>query len=356
MPVHSTSSAKRSEAYKGRPLDTIRCRVAMFSAEADAHGEGWPVPEWIHLCPAGELVEGRDGRGFKVESPQAVLEGTEPEMFADIDHESFSWDGSTEAKGWVQELVHLDEAEEDGPRKAPGFWARMKWTAEGRELIASGKFRGISPVVRVRYDTDENGYLVFPGTAIGFARAFALTNLPNLDMTLLNRAKADQSNEAPQVAASPNKETKMNETLIALAAKMGLQSDATEKDLDQAFRTLTAERDEAVTELHSLRTQIAEVEALRFTESVDHAFAEAAKSGRMAPAEEAAFRRVAKDADGLETFKAIMAARPERMSADREEDPQVDPPAVSKTLTDLQREIAAQKGLSEEEYLEGLKG
>ena len=353
MPPEPAPATDTVETFAPKPHAKAGGKVLMFSLASGPGGDEWPVPEWVQLCPAGELVEGRDGRSFKVESVEEVLEGTESEMFFDIDHEAYSWDGSTEAKGWMQELVYLEEADEERP--APGFWARVKWTSEGRELIKSGKFRGVSPTIRVRYETDENGYLVFPGTMVGFARAAALTNLPALEMTMLNRENTVELGAKQRPPGPIDESSEMNETLIALAVKMGLGVDSTEKDLDHAFTALTAERDEAKMELAELRRQVEAKETERFAADVSNAF-EAAKKGKMLPAEEEGFRALVSTREGLESFQAIMAARPERFADDGADDPKVEPGPVKMQLTELQKSIADEKGLTHEEYAAAMEG
>ena len=80
---------------------------------------------------------------------------------------------------WVMELQN---------RAAEGLWAKMKWTDEGRDLVATGKYKFISPVWNAREIARENGRPVFiPETLL----SLALTNLPNLPLPPLANAQSN---------------------------------------------------------------------------------------------------------------------------------------------------------------------
>ena len=79
---------------------------------------------------------------------------------------------------WVMELQN---------RAADGLWAKMKWTDEGRDLVATGKYKFISPVWNAREIARENGRPVFiPETLL----SLALTNLPNLPLPPLANSES----------------------------------------------------------------------------------------------------------------------------------------------------------------------
>ena len=341
-------------------IGRIRCRAVPFAdGMPDGDGDEWPVPEWVQLCPTGDeagVVQGRDGRGFRVTDPDEILKNTEKSMFFDVDHFSLYWDKTTESVGWVSEVEFVAGDDEDDKRE-PGFWARVRWTKDGRELIASGKFRGISPVVLVRYEQAEDGSLIRPGTAFAFARCAALTNLPNLEMTMLNRTGGRKGGgaEAPINERAPahiEQESRMDESLIALAAMMGVE--AKPGALVEAFSTLKRERDEAKAMAERLQSESQAAEAKRFAADCEREFKAALESKKMLPAEELSFRSMVKSPESLEQFSKIMAARSSALVDDETHDEKTEPTEVVR-LTALQKRMAEEAGLSHDEYAEALK-
>jgi phage I-like protein len=71
---------------------------------------------------------------------------------------------------WVMELAD---------RGADGLWGRLKWTPEGRELVANGNYKFISPFWNALEIARENGRPVFRPDSL---LSLALTNLPNLPL------------------------------------------------------------------------------------------------------------------------------------------------------------------------------
>jgi hypothetical protein len=147
------------------PLDA---RFALpFGAEAA------PVPEWIMWMPAGEHAITASRAGVPVSlrirvdpSGAAAVEAARRNLssesrqrpFFDFDHENKA------ASGWPLEFAWRDQPE-------PGIWARVEWSAAGREAIAGRTYRAFSPKF---YDA--------PGDPAGIAGAplnmGALTNDP----------------------------------------------------------------------------------------------------------------------------------------------------------------------------------
>ena len=114
----------------------------MAAQDLPAIAENAEVPEWIHLVPTG-AVDTFDGRGpYELADPQSIIARSfsrRGEIEIDINHATFQASPlglEAPAQGWIVEM----EAREDG------IWGRVKWTNEGRRLVAERAYRRISPV------------------------------------------------------------------------------------------------------------------------------------------------------------------------------------------------------------------
>lgn len=123
-----------------------------------------PVPDWIHLLPAGP-IRAMDGRGpYSLHDAAAVISRSMVAGKLAID-ENHATDlaapkgGAAPARGWIVALQ----------QRSDGLWGRVEWTAGGRAIMQDRAYRGISPVIR--HDKD--------GVILSIARA-SLTNTPNL--------------------------------------------------------------------------------------------------------------------------------------------------------------------------------
>ena len=103
-----------------------------------------PVPEWIHLLPAGE-IKTVDGRGpYKIADLSAVIAasmGAGQKLVIDINHATDRLAAKGQeapAQGWIVELQSRDT----------GLWARVEWTKAGREKIGGREYRYISPAIQ----------------------------------------------------------------------------------------------------------------------------------------------------------------------------------------------------------------
>ena len=234
-PNEGRRRAPGHDAGQGAPSLPVDCAELHAIAFAGTLGEDGKLalPKWVHLSPNGDeghelalegerVVRGRDGREFAIGDVKRVMKGTELPMQFDWDHESVSWFGSTKAAGWIDKIIHLEEGDEERP--AAGFWGRVeRWTPEGRASVEDGYFRGLSPVVRYEYRqpsaSDEPSP---PPLLVGFVNV-ALTNRPNLKMTLLNH-----EGHQPRERAEENG---MDDDLEELARELGLSPKASHKSL-----------------------------------------------------------------------------------------------------------------------------
>ena len=136
------------------------------------------APDWVQLTPAGPSIVGRDGRGWKMSDPDAVVAAYDPTKEPQIDLEHSSQMAApmglpAPAVGWIKEIANRDGA----------LWGRVEWTAEGEATVTSRAYRYLSPVFQFDWETNEILRIVCAG----------LTNSPNLEMAALNAAQQETS-------------------------------------------------------------------------------------------------------------------------------------------------------------------
>ena len=311
-----------------------------------------PLPKWVHLSPAGDeghelalkgerVVRGRDGREFAVGDVKRVLKGTELPMQFDWDHESVSWFGSTKAAGWLDKVEYLEEGDDERP--APGFWGRVeRWTPEGKASVEDGYYRGISPVVRYEYrQPSASDEPAPPPLLVGFVNV-ALTNRPNLKMTLLNHEEPrPPRNEA-------RKESEMDEDLEELATELGLATKVSHKELVRAVRERHSATQGRVMELER---QIAAEASAAFRRDVESAFAEATASGKIAPAViESTWRRIVTSREQLEVFREHVKTLSQHAVARPEPTPE---PGPTDAMSAEERKVMENLGFTEAQWREG---
>lgn len=148
---------------------------APIALAAGPGGGNAPVPEWIHLLPAGAFV-GRDGRSFKAGDTAAIIAASLRQapgkaLPIDYDHQidlAPKVGAQAPASGWIKSLQ----------ARADGIWGRVEWTPLARARIAAREYRFISPV-----------FLHTPGGEVSALLRAALTNNPNLaQLASLNSA------------------------------------------------------------------------------------------------------------------------------------------------------------------------
>ncbi|MDZ7894993.1 MAG: phage protease [Sphingobium sp.] len=152
-----------------KPLIAL-CSALALSADADG------APEWVHLCPAGE-IRTRDGRGpYRIVDPAQVIAASlqaGEKLVLDDNHATdlAAPEGrAAPARGWIVEL----QARENG------VWGRVEWTEAGRHMVESREYRGISPVIGHHKD----------GRVAAILRA-SLVNQPNfLGLTALHQEES----------------------------------------------------------------------------------------------------------------------------------------------------------------------
>ncbi|WP_421231638.1 phage protease [Aeromonas sp. 603079] len=201
-------------------------RLAVLDAQLTPQGDGW-----YQLLPVGPF-KARDGRPFDVASGHWQLDGQiaaaliarakalGQDILIDYDHQTLKTDQNGQpapAAGWY----NADEIEW---REGQGLFIKPRWTERAAALVAAKEYRFLSAVfpydaqgrpleLRMTAITNDPG-------VVGMQALAALSALP---------ASSLMSTQPGQLATSSHvtqQEKSMNEHLIALLGKLGIQPSA----------------------------------------------------------------------------------------------------------------------------------
>ncbi|WP_421292132.1 phage protease [Aeromonas veronii] len=201
-------------------------RLAVLDAQLTPQGDGW-----YQLLPVGPF-KARDGRPFDVASGHWQLDGQiaaaliarakalGQDILIDYDHQTLKTDQNGQpapAAGWY----NADEIEW---REGQGLFIKPRWTERAAALVAAKEYRFLSAVFP--YDT-QGRPLELRMTAItndpGVVGMQALAALSALPASSLMSTQPGQLAISSHVAQQENS---MNEHLIALLGKLGIQPSA----------------------------------------------------------------------------------------------------------------------------------
>ncbi|CAJ1836177.1 phage protease [Aeromonas veronii] len=201
-------------------------RLAVLDAQLTPQGDGW-----YQLLPVGPF-KARDGRPFDVASGHWQLDGQiaaaliarakalGQDILIDYDHQTLKTDQNGQpapAAGWYN-------SDEIAWREGQGLFIKPRWTERAAALVAAKEYRFLSAVfpydaqgrpleLRMTAITNDPG-------VVGMQALAALSALP---------ASSLMSTQPGQLATSSHvtqQEKSMNEHLIALLGKLGIQPSA----------------------------------------------------------------------------------------------------------------------------------
>lgn len=322
-------------------------------------------PDWVQLVPAGKNIKARDGRKFSNAKPEDVVkafEGSSLDLPIDFNHSSESRDERpAPAAGWIVEL-EIREGE---------IWGRVEWTRLGIEALRNKEYKYISPAF----------YQSKTGLVLELVSA-GLTNRPALDLPSL--ASADNQNNG-----GSDRPMEQNMDLSKLLALLGLSADAKMEDILLAVATLKLEGEKSATKLDEVEKALAKAQTPSLDEFVPRAdhdvvvaraetaekqlaeqkekaqndkievvVAEAMKAGKVTPANKDFYVETCKQEGGLERFQAFVKNAPVVGPGDNTSKSldKRSPPAGDKDrLTDRERKIIQECGISEEAFLKSRK-
>lgn len=317
-------------------------------------------PEWIELLPPGSF-RGRDGRGpWKVLDPERVIAASRElagGMDLPIDYGHASEYGSfgaaamgAEAAGWIVEL----QAREGG------VWGRVEWTDPGAAKVKARLYRGISPV----FLHDRNG-------VVGRIVSAGLTNTPNLAIRSLNAREGIQETmtvdeqkaiwgritgalglpataDADAVIARCSAALEAEQTLGKVSTIFTLPTTATADDVVRTAQSVQTRSTTAPDPSKFIPVEQHEAvcaELTRVTNAqVDEAVDQAVRDGKLTPANKDWGRSLA--SSNRKAFDEFVAKQPAIVGENKH---QVS--TTKDTLTDAERAICAQTGVSEVDFL-----
>lgn len=288
--------------------------VVRFTIDLSKYAKGadGKLPAELHIIPDGPRVFARDGRRFKISDPQSVIRASETPALVDWEHMSelpSFWGGSSKAAAWISGYSYVE---------GKGVVANVeKWTADGARDVQDGTYRYLSPVLYIDGETEEVTQIV----------SVALTNTPALRLESIEQFQRAFSRGSHAFRPSPSRtspeDSDMNPKLKKqLCAMLGLDAD---KVTDEQFATaleaynakqagaananapaniiaetasvshevvstvayqaVVAERNEFAARLEKAEKAVAEQTQAAFCKNVEDAFAKAAASGHVTPAE-----------------------------------------------------------------------
>lgn len=360
---------KHSVVILGQAFDLALC--------AQKAGSGDGPPEWFLVLPAGEvrikdsppaLMDGEAARLVLADFAEATHD-----MVVDYEHQTMG-DGQAPAAGWIKGLDWRPGGDK------PGLWARVDWTAKAAGLIQSKEYRYHSPVlIRRKSDgrvvrlhnvalTNQPRLLDAPALAAKYTLNLHegdedMKNLEALKKELGLESSADEAAVLKAIADLKSGKAKIESDLVALKSAapgkdadlvackevltaLGLAEGADKTKVLGAVEALKAPVEASARmakDVEQLRTELTGIKAEDLVQ-------QALKSGRTSAAEVDAWgRKMALDTP--EMFKSVVLSRAEGSVVPlKAVNPAKDDPARGE-LTDEQRKINAQLGITDEVWL-----
>lgn len=302
-----------------------------FALDQDATAD-LETPQWRELIPAANangIVQGRDGRWWRMTDPKAVAGSFDLALPVDINHASelaAPKGGEAPARGWVEALEVRNGA----------IWGRIAWNADGRAAVADKKYRFLSPVFRFDPKTHEIQRLT----------SVALVNEPNFNLAL-NRA-SDQENpvvdEAIRKALGLSENATADQAVTAINALRDTASASTniEKYVPRADYNTALNRATAA------EAALATHQKAQHQVDVDAAIDAALKAGKITPATVEYHKACCAAEGGLARFKAFAESAPV-IAADSGLSGRATPNAEATALNAATKTVAQLMGNTEED-------
>lgn len=298
-------------------------------------------PEWIELIPSGPAVRGRDGRAWLNDQPEGVVA-----HFAGLGRSlTIDWEHASEIKSPKGERApaagHVEAVEQ---RDGGAIWGRVNWTPQGGEDVRTGAYRYISPVLL--YDKNS-------GRIVGLASA-GLVHDPNLGLRALNSHSQPEKPmdltkiyEALGLVDGANEEQILS-AVNKLKTDLGVAANKAETP-DLAQFVPRADYDQVVARAANAEQTLKDAGAKALAAEIDAVIKIALADGKIAPASEDYYRAQCRKDGGIEEFRKFVAVAPKivdgaPLAAGK-------PPTDKGALTDAERAVCKQMGVSEDQYL-----
>jgi len=251
-----------------------------------------PVPAKIQLLPNAPYVVGRDNRTWFYDVDDVLTNTIElrQDLPIDIEH-------STELKGTIGEPAPAVGWVKGLFKSNNSIWADIEWLEKGIDLISSGAYRYVSPIIHT-----VNG-------EIKRIVSVALTNQPNLYLPALNRSTYNMS----------------------------------ENNVDLTLFVPRADYDIAINRAIKAEGLIVEMKQQEQEKVIDALISDAVKNGIVAPATVEYHKAQCRTEGGIQRFKEFLSVAP----------PVIPNVILNKPtqITDEERQLCRVLGISIENFL-----
>lgn len=270
-----TKSLAKPSPFRAAPDEFVALHALAAALPVDGQ-----VPEWVTIFPKSGEITTRDDRRFTIDAEALIsrFRADGVDLPVDINHSTHhaSLSGArADAVGWIVDLRIEDGA----------LQGKIDWLDEGRSLLQSRAYKFVSPDFFHTKDRKAT-----------WLRSLALVTAPAI------------GNQQALAAASSMEPSIMKN----LAAALGVLADASEEALVAALAAGFVEKrvhDETLSQLNAATTELAQIKAAERQARVDALLEGALKEKKMLPAERDHYASLCATDAGLESVKALLAAR-----------------------------------------------
>lgn len=320
------SDATLKIALNGETGESAPVTAIALAAEGGA-------PEWVQLLPRGPVVAGRDGRRWRLDDPQVVLNAFRDNaapLPIDWEHAQDLRAPNGEeapAAGWIEELEARNGE----------VWGRVSWTERGARAVAAREYRFLSPAIRFR-----------PTGEIVSVKGAGLVNHPNFHMTALNREGSNMDKELLKALGLSETATVADAIAKVTADRQALET-ALNRELTPDLTKFVprADFDVALNRATAAEGMLAEQKKQALETAINSEIDAAVAAGKIAPASKDFYLATCRADGGLDRFKAFVAGQPSHFAPTKTEGD----PKTQTALNAQEREVIEMMGVSEEAYL-----
>ena len=274
--------------------------VVALNFELPAITEG--VPSEIVLIPAGAVITGRDGRTWKNDNPQRVvdyLNAQGRDLVLDYEHatELKAPNGDkAPAAAWLNNFRLND--------KGAVVAAVNSWTPAGRKAVEDKEWRYISPAIL--YDTKT--------MQIAGIRSVGLTNTPNFFLPALNSQQKEKTMNLAQLLellglpANGTMEMAMNAIKKLQGDLQTAMNRETVPDLQKFVPR--SDYDQLMTRATNAESKLEENAKAELETAINAEIDAALKAGKIAPASKEQYLAICRMDGGLEKFRELIKTAP----------------------------------------------
>ena len=249
------------------------------------------APEWAQLLPAGPVLQGRDGRSWRMSDVAGVIAAFSPPFAIDYEHaqDKLAVNGQeAPAAGWVEALEVRDGE----------VWGRVDWTARAKAAIAAREYRFLSPAFLYSESDGEVRALTGAG----------LVNRPNFVMTALNSQEPSMLKDI--AAALGLAETATSPEILTAIGALKTATALNAQHPDLARFVPRADYELALNRANGAEAKLAADAKAAHEAKVAAAIEGAVKAGKVAPASKDFYLATCATTEGLASFEKFVASAP----------------------------------------------